>query len=261
MVDDAGYLRFPSINGDVVVFVSDDDLWSVPAEGGRAWRLTAGVAEASRPSLSPDGTQLAFVGQEEGPGEIYVMPSAGGTARRLTFEAAPRCAVAGWLDDDTIGYASTATRPVNAARLRAVSRLGGPSEELPYGWAQSLSYAPTGGVVIGRNTADPARWKRYRGGTAGELWVDPDGSGEFRRLVTLDGNLASPCWVGERIYFLSDHEGIGNVYSCTPAGEDLRRHSDHDDYYARNLSGDGTRLVYHRAGDLYLLDPADDEPR
>jgi tricorn protease len=261
MVDDAGYLRFPSINGDVVVFVSDDDLWSVPAEGGRAWRLTAGVAEASRPSLSPDGTQLAFVGQEEGPGEIYVMPSAGGTARRLTFEAAPRCAVAGWLDDDTIGYASTATRPVNAARLRAVSRLGGPSEELPYGWAQSLSYAPTGGVVIGRNTADPARWKRYRGGTAGALWVDPDGSGEFRRLVTLDGNLASPCWVGERIYFLSDHEGIGNVYSCTPAGEDLRRHSDHDDYYARNLSADGTRLVYHRAGDLYLLDPADDDPR
>ncbi|MEQ7009092.1 S41 family peptidase [Actinopolymorpha sp. B17G11] len=261
MIDDAGYLRFPSINGDVVVFVSDDDLWSVPAEGGRAWRLTAGVAEASRPSLSPDGSQLAFIGQEEGPGEVYVMPAAGGTARRLTFEAAPRCAVADWLDDDTIAYASTATRPVNEARLRAVSRHGGPSEELPYGWAQSMSSAPTGGVVLGRNTADPARWKRYRGGTAGELWVDADGSGEFRRLVTLDGNLASPCWVGERIYFLSDHEGIGNVYSCTPAGEDVRRHSDHDDYYARNLSCDGARLVYHRAGDLYLLDPADDEPR
>ena len=260
MTDEAGYLRFPTINDDVVVFVSEDDLWSVPVEGGRAWRLTAGVAEASRPRLSPDGSQLAFVGQEEGPGEVYVMPAAGGTARRLTFEGA-RSAVAGWLDDETIAYASLSGRPFSDYRLRGVSRLGGPSHELPYGQAQSLSLGPSGGVVLGRNTADPARWKRYRGGTAGELWIDSDGTGEFHRLVTLRGNLASPCWVGDRVYFLSDHEGVGNVYSCTPAGEDLRRHTDHDDYYARNLAADGSRLVYHRAGDLYLLDPADDEPR
>ncbi len=260
MGDDQGYLRYPTIHGDVVAFVCEDDLWSVGVDGGRAWRLTAGVAEASRPYLSPDGSQLAFIGKEEGPGEVYVMPAAGGVARRLTFEAAP-CNLAGWADSDTIVYASHYGRPINEYRLRGISRHGGPSRELPYGWAQSISFGPDGGVVIGRNTADPARWKRYRGGTAGDLWVDPSGRGEFGRLVELPGNLASPCWVGSRVYFLSDHEGVGNVYSCTPDGDDLQRHTDHDDYYARNLATDGSRLVYHRAGDLHVLDPADEHPR
>ncbi|MFN8524950.1 MAG: PDZ domain-containing protein [Chloroflexota bacterium] len=256
-----GYLRFPTICRSSLVFVSEDDLWMVPDIGGRAWRLTAGVAEASHPCLSPDGAQVAFVGREDGAPDVYVMPVDGGPVRRLTYDA-QACTVSGWsADSSAVLFASAVGRPF--ARdwwINRVSATGGLATRLPLGPARNVSYGPSGGVVLGRNTADPARWKRYRGGTAGEIWVDARGDGQFARILDLGGNLASPCWVGERIFFLSDHEGVGNVYSCLPDGGDVQRHTDHDAYYARNLSTDGARLVYHAAADVYLLDPAEHHP-
>jgi tricorn protease len=125
------------------------------------------------------------------------------------------------------------------------------------GPARAISFQPQGpGVVIGRNSGDPARWKRYRGGTAGTLWVDRRGDGEFVPLLTLRGNLASPMWIGARIWFLSDHEGHGNLYSCTPEGAELRRHTGHEDFYVRFPQSDGRRVVHHAGADLYVVDAA-----
>jgi tricorn protease len=112
--------------------------------------------------------------------------------------------------------------------------------------------------TIGR---DPAFWKRYRGGTSGRLWVSAvapgadEGQGrQFGRILAgLAGQFSSPMLVGGRLAFLSDHEGTGNLYSCALDGGDLRRHTDHDGCYARNASTDGRAVVYHCAGDIWLL--------
>jgi tricorn protease len=257
-----GYVRFPTIHQDHIIFVAEDDLWSVTGEGGRAERLTAGVGEVSYPYFSPDGELLAFVGREEGPSEVYVMPALGGTAQRLTFHSTS-CRVAGWdLSGEAILYASNAGQALSGHNvIYAISPQGGEPSQIPVGIANAISFGPKGGVVIGRSTREPAYWKRYRGGTAGHLWCDPTGSGTFQRLLQLKGNITSPCWVGERIYFLSDHEGVSSIYSCTPFGEDIRRHSDHNDFYARNLSSDGQRLVYHAGANLFLFDPSTEKAR
>jgi tricorn protease len=260
-----GYVRYPTIYRDHIVFVSEDDLWLISSEGGRAERLTAGVAEAGYPRFSPDGTLLAFVGREEGPSEVYVMPALGGLAQRLTFQAATSCRVSGWsLSGDEILYASNSGQfAPRFETIYAISPREGQPRQLGVGLANAISYGSRGGVVLGRNinVREFSHQKRYRGGRVGHLWCDVSGDGEFQRLLRLDGNIADPCWVGQRIYFLSDHEGVGNVYSCTPFGEDVRRHTDHQDFYARHMSSDGQRLVYHAGADLYLFDPATGEVR
>ncbi|MDE0553706.1 MAG: PDZ domain-containing protein, partial [Candidatus Poribacteria bacterium] len=133
-----------------------------------------------------------------------------------------------------------------------ISPEGGEPQRLSYGPANHIDFGDAGGVIIGRLTREPARWKRYRGGTAGQLWVDIQGDGQFQPLSPVDSNFTTPMWIGERLYFISDHEGVGNIYSCLPSGEDVQRHTHQDTYYARSAQTDGTHIVYHAGADLFV---------
>jgi len=260
-MNDHGYYHHPAISGDTVYFVSEDDLWSVPSAGGIARRLTSGLGASSYPAVSPDGRWLAFSSHEEGASEVAVMPADGGPARRLTYEG-KLSGVIGWTPPsyrlpNRIIYSSAEGQPFTPLNLRAVSIDHGESVALNLGPAEYFSIAPDGrGAVLARVAVNAAWWKRYRGGQAGDLWIDRDGSGGWRRLIALDGNPSRALWIGARIYFISDHEGIGNIYSCTPDGTDLRRHTGHADFYARNAAADGRRIVYQSGAELFLLDPS-----
>ena len=251
------YLRHPTLQGDRIAFVADDDLWTVPATGGVARRLTAGLSEPSTPSplarrplarfrrprrASPRGPRHA---RRRRPG------------RRLTWLGTDT-QVRGWTPAGEIAYVTTQGQPFFRNHQGfAVAPVGRPVARRSASARSTTSPSAAGGrVAIGRNTDDPARWKRYRGGRAGALWVDAEGSGTFRRLDQLAGNVTTPMWIGDRLYFIGDGEGVGNLYSCRADGGDVRRHTDHDGFYARQAQSDGRRIVYACGARLWLFDPA-----
>ena len=258
------YVRFPHLRGELVAFTAEDDVWLAPVDGGRAWRVSADHTPVTLPRISPDGTTVAWTSTRDGAPEVHIAPVAGGPSKRLTHWGSWRTQVRGWTPDGQV-LAITTHGQANLRRswAHAVPLDGGPSTVLPYGLVGHVAHGPHTVLLSAPMGREAAWWKRYRGGTAGKLWIDREGQGEFVRLhEELHGNLEFPVWAGERIAFLSDHEGVGAVYSSLADGSDLRRHTPLDGFYARHAAGDGTRVVYASAGELWILDDLDGaEPR
>jgi tricorn protease len=254
----AGYLRYPHVHGDLLAFVAGDDVWLAPASGGRAWPLTADGAPVSYPRFSPDGTRIAWTSYRDGGPEVYLAGTDGSNPARLTYWGDAEAAVSGWTPDGEVLAVSAAGQPTYSPWAHAI-RPGEAPRRLPFGPVTDLTQAGTATALLtGRMNREPAAWKRYRGGTAGRIWVAAAEGQPFTRILAdLPGQFASPMLVGERLAFISDHEGTGNIYSCALDGTGLLRHTDHDGPYARNASTDGERIAYHAAGDIWLLDSLD----
>jgi len=80
-------------DGSAVAFswtrLGDADLWLKPLPQGEARVLVAEPGWEDEPRFSPDGSQIAFVGEGEGEKpDVFVVPVSGGPARNLTAHPA-----------------------------------------------------------------------------------------------------------------------------------------------------------------------------
>jgi tricorn protease len=262
----AGYLRHPHIHGDLLTFTGGDDIWLAPASGGRAWRLSADDVPVSYPRFSRDGSQVAWTSWRDGNPEVYAADTGGSTANRLTYWGDPLTRVTGWTSAGEVLALTASGQPAQKyRRAYAVPGDGAtPPRLLPFGAVSDVAIEDTGTALLtGSVGGEPAFWKRYRGGRVGRLWTATAADPLFTRVLTgLDGQLASPMIIAGRLFFLSDHEGTGNIYSCALDGGGVRRHTDFDGMYVRNPATDGRRIVFHVAGDIWILEGPDAaEPR
>lgn len=257
-----GYYRSPTLHGDDLYFQAEGDLWHVSLQGGQASRLTSHPGTEDSPAVSPDGVTLAFTAAYDGNPEIYTLPVAGGTPTRRTWLGARRIAVAGWTPDGRILAATDAfsTLPqvqlftldiATPAPVSAVARL-------PLEQAADGCFDDTGRILFfTRLPFQGSHTKRYRGGTAQNLWRFTSGDAEALPLTAdYTGTSRSPLWWQGRVYFVSDRDGTLNLWSMLPDGKDLRQHTRHRGWDVLDPALSKGRVVYQLGADLRVLDLA-----
>ena len=251
-----GYLNFPAIHRNTIVFACDNDLWSAPAQGGLARRLTQAEGREYMPRFSPDGRFIAFTGDyDAGGNDVYVIPAAGGVPRRLTYHPHSDHVLTWTNDGESVVFRSMRQSPHYTYKVFAVSADGGFPEALPLDEVSLISFEPNGRrVAFNRFSREFRTWKRYTGGLAQDIWVGDPETLDFHQITDYDGTDAFPMWIGDRIYFVSDRDATMNIYSMNPQGGDVRQHTFHDEYDVRWPSSGVEKIVYQNGGDIWLLD-------
>ncbi len=258
-----GYYRFPAIHGNTIVFTAEGDLWKVDVEGGVARRLTTHAGQETHAAISPDGTWVAFSAVYEGATEVYVMPLAGGLPRRLTWEG-DRARVVGWASQNEVLYATRHFSTLPNEQLVRVALEDGQRRRVPLEQASEGVYDPSGEtLVFTRQRFQGSHTKRYRGGTAQNLWRFSSGDDEAIPLTAdFPGTSREPMWWRDRLVFASDRDGTMNLWSMAVDGEDLYQLTRHVGWDVKSPSlSQGTdeaqdKVVYQLGADLHVLDLA-----
>jgi tricorn protease len=260
-------LRFPDIHGGRVVFTYAGDLWTAPATGGTAARLTAHPGLEIFAHYSPDGRWIAFTGQYDGDEQVYVIPAEGGVPRQLTYypargPLAPRWGydnqVYGWTPDGraVLVRSMRDSWDLGETHLYTVSVDGGLPTRLPMPQSGAGTFSPDGRQVLYSPLfRDFRAWKRYQGGWAQDLWTFDLTSHAARNVTNNPFADRDPMWIGDRIYFTSDRSGTNNLYSASPDGSGLTELTNSTVWDVRWPSADAAgRIVYEQDGELHVFD-------
>jgi tricorn protease len=253
-----GYFRQPSLHRDRLVFTAEGDLWRVGIGGGTAERLTTHPALEQRPAISPDGRTLAFSASYEGPTEVYTMDLENpGVPTRRTFEGGAALVV-GWTPRGEVLYSTRKYSGLPNTQLATIDPRTGTSKLVELAQASDGVMDADGTLYFTRLPFQGSYAKRYKGGTAQNIWRFSSAGGEAQPLTAdYAGTSRTPMVWNGRVYFASDRDGTMNLWSMARDGKDLRQHTRHSggfDVLSPALH-DG-RIAYQLGADLRVYDIA-----
>ncbi len=255
-------LRYPHIWRDQVVFVYAGDLWTAATNGGRASRLTSHPGDELYPKFSPDGKWIAFTGQYDGNNDVFVIPAAGGEPLRLTYHPSNDM-VLGWSPDGRILFRSNRASDLpDFDRLFLIRPEGGMPEMLNLPRASLVSFAPDGRRIAFNYTSQEFRtWKRYRGGWKSPIAIWDLEKKTYEALPTTEAMDMFPMWSGNAVYFISDRDGVMNLYRTDLATKQTAELTHYKEYDIKWPSLGTEAIIYENGGLLYAYDLKTNEAR
>lgn len=255
--------NFPALSpdGKSLCFSYLGDLWTVPATGGTATRLTIHEAEDAMPRWSPDGRWIAFTSNREGNFDVYVISSAGGPARQLTFNSSNDWAM-DWSPDGSkvLFYGQRATNTFQLysidVKTGVVKTLTNDDNMIRYG-----CYSPDGQSIAYDRGGSIAVWWRpkYKGSANMEIYSKSLATGKITRVTDYDGTDLWPMYSsdGRIIFYASDRltPGTANIVAGPATGGKPTLVTRQKEGQVRfpSIARNGSAIAYENSGDLYVV--------
>jgi tricorn protease len=251
-------LRNPTVSATQIAFAYAQNIWTVPRAGGMARRLTSFQGQTSNPHFSPDGKWIAFSGEYAGNLDVYVVPAEGGEPKRLTWHPGADT-VQGWTaDGKSVMFSTTRATwsPSGAPRFWTVPVEGGVEQPmaLPRGYQGKIS-ADGSHIAYRMNNSWDEERRNYRGGQNRPIWIVDLSTYDLISPPWTDSKDVDPVWSGDAVYFISDRDGVANVWSYDTKGKKLAQVTKFTDFDVKSMDSGAGAVVFEQAGYIHELDP------
>ncbi len=255
---DARLLSYPDVSATHITFSYGGDIWLVPRSGGTAVKLSSPEGPETFPRFSPDGQSIAFTGNYAGNQDVYVVPTFGGMPKRLTYHGMTDRVLDWQPDGQHILFASA--RKSGRQRYNqfyTISMEGGLPEKLPVPYGEFAGYSPDGARIAYTPQSRQFRtWKRYRGGSAADIWLFDLESLESENITNRNTNDELPMWHQNTVYYLSDR-GPAKRYNLWAYDLNAKTHRQLTTFSEFDLHWPAIgpdAIVFEAGGELYLYD-------
>lgn len=204
----ARLFQYPDVSKTHITFSYGGDIWTVAKAGGMANKLSSPAGNEVFPRFSPDGSMVAFSGNYDGNMDIYVVPTMGGLPVRVTYHGMTDRLLDWYPDGKNLLYVSSReSGKQRFSQFYKVNKDGGLAEKLPLAYGEFGCLSPDGKKLAFTDRTRMFRtWKRYRGGTAADVWMFDLETLESKNITDNTTNDEMPMWAGDKIYYLSDQD-------------------------------------------------------
>ena len=233
-------------DGSQLVFERSQEIWLARADGSQQRKVEGlppsnYLLAARMPSLSPDGSWIAFFQPEAGHyGDFWVIPSMGGNARRLTFDVAAGRSPTWTPDGRAVVFSSQRAGSMTLWKIAAV---GGTPEPVLMGAGEDTDpeFSQDGSKLLYSHTR-----------ASFALTILNLSTKNTREIIEHKDRLLGPAFApgGDRIaYFSHENDGEVHLFTIRPDGSNLAQVT--VGRGERNVmpqwSEDGLSLYYYQA--------------
>ena len=266
--NDPLWMRYPAIspNGETIAFTYKGDIYTVPANGGKATQLTTHPAHDTRPVWSPDGSKIVFASDRNGNFDIFVMDKEGGSPKQLTTHSANEYPET-FSDAKHILYSAAIQQDTKDSQFPSgqfpqiyrISLDGGRPELYSSLAMESLALNKKGDKLLYQDKKgyeDPWR-KHHQSSITRDIWLctlGPERS--FQKITSFKGEDRNPVWAadGSSFYYLSEEKGSFNIFKNDLTGKSSRQITNHTTHPVRFLTSDSNgNLCYGYDGEIYTV--------